>query len=78
MPCGGSRVGAERFCDGMQGNDAPEVRQFCLETLEAMQGLCPMSMAVTLRHYAAVYQAVQAGKSLLSYGNAYRLLTLWT
>jgi hypothetical protein len=45
-----------------QGNAAAEVRQFCVDTLDALQRLCPMSMAVTLRHYAAVYQAVRAGE----------------
>ncbi len=44
-----------------QTNERPAARQFAVETLETLQKLCPMSMAVTLRHFAAIYQAVHAG-----------------
>ena len=32
-----------------------------MDALEALQRQCPMSMAVTLRHYSQVHQAVQSG-----------------
>ena len=36
-------------------------KTFAVDALEALQRQCPMSMAVTLRHYSQVHQAVQAG-----------------
>ena len=36
-------------------------KAFAVDALEALQRQCPMSMAVTLRHYSQVHQAVQAG-----------------
>lgn len=45
----------------VQTNQRPEAKQFAVETLELLQKLCPMSMAVTLRHFAAVYHAVRTG-----------------
>lgn len=39
----------------------PEARHFAVETLEALQRQCPTSMALTLRHFAAVHQAVHTG-----------------
>ncbi len=44
-----------------QTNERLEAKQFAVETLESLQKLCPMSMAVTLRHFAAVYHAVRTG-----------------
>ena len=45
----------------VQTNERPEAKHFAVETLESLQKLCPMSMAVTLRHFAAVYHAVRRG-----------------
>lgn len=47
-----------------QTNDRPAARQYAVDTLEALQKLCPISMAVTLRHFAAVYQDVHTGGTL--------------
>lgn len=37
-------------------------KAFAVEALEGLQRQCPMSLAVTLRHYSQVYQAAKAGK----------------
>ncbi|BDA49536.1 3-hydroxyisobutyryl-CoA hydrolase, mitochondrial [Coccomyxa sp. Obi] len=49
-----------------QTNERPEAKQFAVETLESLQKLCPMSMAITLRHFAAVYHAVRTGAGPLA------------
>ena len=44
-----------------QSSSREQEKTFATEALESLQRQCPMSMAVTLRHYSEVYQAAQAG-----------------
>lgn len=44
-----------------QTSSREQEKSFAVEALESLQRQCPMSMAVTLRHYSEVYQAAQAG-----------------
>ena len=44
-----------------QSSSREQEKSFAVEALESLQRQCPMSMAVTLRHYSEVYQAAQAG-----------------
>ena len=44
-----------------QSSSREREKAFAVESLESLQRQCPMSMAVTLRHYSEVYQAAQAG-----------------
>ena len=44
-----------------QSTEREKEKTFAVEALELLQRQCPMSMAVTLRHYSEVHQAAQAG-----------------
>lgn len=45
----------------MDGVSAAEASEFAMGALEALQRASPRSLAVTLRHFAAVAAAVRAG-----------------
>ena len=49
-----------------QSSSREREKAFAVEALESLQRQCPMSMAVTLRHYSEVYQAAQAGAAPLA------------
>ena len=44
-----------------QSSSQEREKAFAVEALESLQRQCPMSLAVTLRHYSEVHQAAQAG-----------------
>ena len=48
-----------------QSTSREREKVFAVEALEALQRQCPMSMAVTLRHYSQVLQAVREGAARL-------------
>ncbi|KAK9838090.1 hypothetical protein WJX81_000590 [Elliptochloris bilobata] len=51
---------------GADGVSAAEAREFAVGALEALQRASPRSLAVTLRHFAAVAAAVRAGSGELA------------
>ena len=41
-----------------------------MEALESLQRQCPMGIAVTLRHYSEVHQAVQIGAHAMRHSSS--------